>query len=290
MPKKVLFPTLFEALALPCVELLYPLKAAGLEEIVLLHVIDRDDVGYVPFGGFDRGEAEDLKDRAQLRFADWARSVEGAGLRCTRVVETGRPAAKILEVAAREEVDLIVTGRQRHLPLDAAYLGGTSLEVLRRSPVPVLVLKSCDRGLCAAGGAAPFRLLLATDLAPASEPALAFVRGLRGAAPRVDVVHVVRKDELEKLDETGLEREQAARRERIEGICAGLRADGFTADGHVRGGEVADEVLGAAADLQSTLIVTGTTEKQWLQELLHGSPSHRLAELSPVPVLLVPAA
>ena len=42
--RKVLFPTKFEDLSFPCIERLYPLKGAGLEEIVFLFVIDREEV------------------------------------------------------------------------------------------------------------------------------------------------------------------------------------------------------------------------------------------------------
>ena len=51
--KKILFPTNFEDLSFPTVEALYSLEKAGLEEIVFLFVIDRDEVAYNLLTGFD---------------------------------------------------------------------------------------------------------------------------------------------------------------------------------------------------------------------------------------------
>lgn len=286
--RKALYPTRFDPLAFAKVEMLYPLRAAGLEEIVLLFVVDRDEVGFVPFGGFDRELAEDLSDRARLRFADWAVEIEKAGLRCASFVEVGRPAAKILEVAAREEADLIVTGRQRHVALDALYLGGTAMEILRRSPVPVFVCKTPEDLECF-GETNPYeRVLFSTDFTSDAAAALSVLSGLAGAVARVDVVHVIGEAELERLSEVETRREEALRREKLEAVCGELRAAGFAAEPVLRAGAVAPEILAAAADRHCTAIALATTDKEGLREFWLGSVSHRVAELSPVPVLLVP--
>lgn len=289
--RKALYPTRFDPLAFEKAKLLFPLKGAGLEEVVLLFVVDRDEVGFVPYGGFDKGLAEDLFDRARLRFADWESEIGKAGLRCTSLVETGRPATKILEVAAREGVDLIVAGRQHHAVLDALYLGGTAMELLRRSPVPVFVCKSVEEGgqerPC--GESAFERVLYATDLSTEAAVALDVLKGLRGAAGHVDVVHVIGEADLDRLSEEDLRVEEGMRRQRLEAVRAELRGSGLPAETHLRAGRVVQEVLAAAEDRRSTLIVLATTEKQGLRELWLGSVSHRLAELSPLPVLLAPA-
>jgi nucleotide-binding universal stress UspA family protein len=288
--RKALYATHLDTLDFDKVQMLYPLQASGLEEVILLFVVDRDEVGFVPYGGFDKELAEDLLDRARLRFSDWSRDIEKSGLRCKSVVETGRPATKILEVAEREDVDLIVAARRHHVALDAIYLGGTAMELLRRSPVPVLVCKEPESGCCPVPSKSIFaRVLHATDFTAASAPALEFCKDLAGAARHVDVVYVIGEPDLERLSESELRAEEKVLGERLEAICGELRGVGIAAEAHLRAGKVEDELLSAVEDRDSTVIVMSTTEKEGLRELWQGSISHRVAELSPVPVLLVPA-
>ena len=289
--RKVLFPTKFEALSLPCVERLYPLKAAGLEEILFLFVIDREEVAFDLFRGFDTKLANELREEANLRFEDWGREVEKHGFRTRHFVEVGRPEGKILEVACREEVDLIVSGRQKHLPGDTVYLGGTAMGVLRRSAIPVLVCKHGPPG--SEPPPSPQervfdRVLFATDFSEDSLCALEMIQALNGATRRVDVVHVITEREFRKHKPEELRAEETECRDQMERICQELRAAGFEAEHHLFAGNPVTEVLRAAVDCRSSMIAMGTKGKHGVKEIWLGSVSHRVAEVSPVSVLLVP--
>ena len=287
--RKVLFPTKFEALSFPCLQRLLPLRQAGLEEVVLLFVIDRDEVAYNLFRGFDRKLADQLREEARLRFEDWERELAKQGLRARQVIEVGRPDGKIIEVSCREEVDLIVAGRQRQKPADAVYLGGTTMGVLRRSAIPVLVCKHGPEGTCGSGDRSVFEhVLYATDFSPDSQRALELIGALDGAARRVDVVHVITERDFRKHSPEDLRREQEKARQRMEAICAGLRGQGLEAEGHLLAGHTAAEILKAAQDHGATLIVMGTKGRHGIREIWLGSASHRVAELASVPVVLVP--
>jgi len=81
------------------------------------------------------------------------------------VVEQGEPAETLLAIAAREECYLIVTGVARDETLGRMLLGSTVNQLVRGSPVPVLVVR--DRPV------RPYRnILVATDFSPASLQAL----------------------------------------------------------------------------------------------------------------------
>ncbi len=287
--RKVLFPTKFEALSYPCLQRLLPLKQAGLEEVVLLFVIDRDEVAYDLFRGFDRKLADRLREEARLRFEDWEKDLAEQGLRARHVIEVGRPDGKIIEVSCREEVDLIVAGRQRRKPADAVYLGGTTMGVLRRSSIPVFVCKHGPEGACGSGEGSVFEhVLYATDFSPDSKRALEFIRALDGAVRRVDVVHVITERDFRKHSPEELRKEEARAREMMEEICAGLRGQGLEADSHLLAGHTAAEILKAAQDHGATMIVMGTKGRHGIREIWLGSASHRVAELASVPVVLVP--
>jgi nucleotide-binding universal stress UspA family protein len=287
--RKVLFPSKFEELSFQAVEALYPLRRAGLEEIIFLFVVDRDEVGFIPFGGFDKSLAEQFHEEARLRFADWVAAVERSGLRAKAIVEIGRPAAKILEVAGREAADLIVAGRQRRLQDGAAHVGATTLEVLRRSPVPVLVARAPSGEPPTAAANAYEHLLYATDFSADSARALKVLEALAGAVKRVTVVHVLSERDFRRHSAEGIEMEEKADRAELEEVCSELRAAGLEARSHVRAGNVVREILGAAEDEGCTGLILGTKGRDAFTEFLIGSVSHRVAELSSLPVILVPA-
>jgi nucleotide-binding universal stress UspA family protein len=57
------------------------------------------------------------------------------------LVERGKPAEKILQVARERSMDLIVMGTYGFGTLKDAVMGGTSRRVLRRAGVPVLLVR-----------------------------------------------------------------------------------------------------------------------------------------------------
>ena len=58
------------------------------------------------------------------------------------IVEKGNPVKMILWVANNEKCDLIVMGIKGRSPLEDAMMGNTAAGVLRRSEIPVLVLRN----------------------------------------------------------------------------------------------------------------------------------------------------
>jgi len=48
------------------------------------------------------------------------------------------------------------------------------------------------------------------------------------------------------------------------------------------------EILKMSREHKATMIVMGRTGKDWLEEYWLGGVSHRIAELSEVPVLIIP--
>ena len=287
--RKVLFPTKFEDLSFPCIERLYPLKKVGLEEIVFLFVVDREEVAGDLFRGFDKKLVEQLREEARLRFKDWSKEVEKEGIRCRHLVEIGRPEGKILEISCREEVDLIVSGRQRHVPGDTVYLGGTAMGLLRRSAIPVFVCKHGPEGVCAPADAHDFeRVLLATDLSEDAGCALEFVKSLAGVVQKVGVVHVIAEREFKKSTPEEIRAEEEKWQGTLDGICAELKELSMDAEPHLLAGEIHSQLLQTAADHRASVIIMGTKGRHGLKEIWLGSASHRVAELSQVPVILVP--
>lgn len=60
----------------------------------------------------------------------------------TTRLERGEPAETILRVAAEEAHDLVVMGSHGHSRIHRALLGSVSERVLKKAPVPVLLMRS----------------------------------------------------------------------------------------------------------------------------------------------------
>jgi len=107
-----------------------------------------------------RSEIEDL--RMQLREAAIRDAVGQAYERAdwTRQVAIGPPAQKIAEVAERRAADLIIVGRTQRGVIDRMLGGETTLQVMRLSSVPVLVVAEEMKK--------PSTVVAAVDFSPAS--------------------------------------------------------------------------------------------------------------------------
>lgn len=277
--EKVLFSTDFRELSFVVAQQLRVLAKAGMKEIVFVYVIDRDDVSFDLARGFDEDLAEKIRAEAESRFVDWEKRLDQDGVKARHRIELGNPPVEIRRAAEDESADLIVIGREAEKGFDRIYLDGVAMDVLRDSRFAVYVAKprvddpsSDDRDHN------PFqRVLFATDFSDASERAQAYLKGLGSVVEEVDVLHVMSDRDPDPTDE----------QESLDAIAADLAGVGEVRT-HVRRGRPTQEILRVREAEDSTLVVMGTTGKHGISEVFLGSCSHRVAEVSGVPVILVP--
>lgn len=112
----------------------------------LIHVVQLPPATYL--GGI--GRRRDLEEawieaaRSELREA--AREAAERGTEVEEILRVGKPWVEIVEVAASQEVDAICLGNSGHSAIERILLGSTAENVVRRSPVPVLVVRERDLG------------------------------------------------------------------------------------------------------------------------------------------------
>jgi nucleotide-binding universal stress UspA family protein len=106
--------------------------------VVLLNVIDPVDSGYsgsaFPSGAEEWYERE--RDAAEERLTDLASE---HGIDAETVVVAGRPAGSIVDAAA--DVDHVVMGSHGRTGVSRVILGSVAEAVVRRSPVPVTIVR-----------------------------------------------------------------------------------------------------------------------------------------------------
>ena len=129
-----------------------------------------------------RSEVEDL--RIQLREAAIRDAIGQLYERAdwTRQVATGNPAQKIAAMAERMGADLIILGRSQRGVLDRMLSGETTLQVMRLTSVPVLVVAEEMKKLAT--------VVAAVDFGPASMRAAAMGLEMLNGSGRLYLVHV----------------------------------------------------------------------------------------------------
>lgn len=134
-PKTILVPTDLSQDSLRALRYAQELADPTSTEIILLHALN------------NHGKPADVDREIDARKKIVHLLTQGGLIRrdLRIVLGTLSPLASILEAAYRFPVDLIVMTTSGYTDLNHALAGSTAEEVVRFSPVPVLVLKTADQ-------------------------------------------------------------------------------------------------------------------------------------------------
>ncbi len=285
--KKILFVTEFEELWFDALQSLMDLKNAGLNHVVFLHVIDRDKVAMHRGVGYLKSEEVKLKEIANVRFIDWAESLFEQGMEVGAHIVVGNLVQKIVTVAEEEEVDLIITGCHKKGKIKDLLAGSEIMEVLRRSSIPVLILKynpetgKINENLFE-------KPLLATDWSPSSKKATDVLLGLGDIVKNVQVIHVASEKELEVDSSMGVQKLRKEKRKLMDEECDVFTSKGVNAEQHLYIGDVVSQIEKATRERNASMVVVGAAGKGPLKEKWLGSIPKELVEESKLPTLVVP--
>ncbi|MFP7753634.1 universal stress protein [Thermodesulfobacteriota bacterium B35] len=115
--------------------------ADTMERVVLVHVLDIARCGEALAGGEEvAGPAASLLDEA-------ASSLIGRGIdesRIRKVAACGDPAEVLVDVAGREQADVLFMGRRGRGAVQDLFMGSVSRKIIYRCPEPTIVLVSVD--------------------------------------------------------------------------------------------------------------------------------------------------
>lgn len=292
--EKILFHTRFRELAFNSLETILELKPAGLKTIVLAHVVPVEEVSFVPYGGYLKEAETEIRQKARLTFEDWSAAITARGIDVEVRIEVGVPNSEILSIAEQEAVDLIVVGRKKRTLLEKIYVGSHVLDILRRSNVPVLMNKymvefeSEGERLARENTQIFRRPMLATDWSAPSNHALEAIIAFKGVLETALVTHVIDAKVAKGVDAQRRRELEDKSEQRLAAYCQKLRGNGLSAESHLSAGNTAAEIIRMSREYKASMIVMGRTGKDWIEEYWLGGISHRVAEMSELPVLLIP--
>ena len=265
--------TLAEAI-LPVVERLARDHEA---EVILLEVLE----------GQGTREAElDAERQAGDYLQRTVDSLRRRGLRRVRAcVWYGDADQAIANAATRERADLIAMSTHGRSGLDWLRFGSVAEGVVRRAPVPVLLV----RGIAAWDRGGIDRILVPLDRSEASEAVLPIVSCLAGPFDfEVQLLHVVEADPIphgrggrgEGCPRSGDRGPTSRRWPRL------LEARGLRVGVTVRAGLPAEVIPAVTAETKSGLVAMSTHGRSGLGRLFLGSVAERVLRSVSVPVLL----
>lgn len=292
--KKILFPTKFRELAFDSLESLLLLKEAGLQEVVLLNVISREEVGFVPFGGYLKEEEEKLREEARIRFEDWQKTLSERGIGSKTIIKVGEPVHEILSISEKEKVNLIVVGRKKRIDIENVFIGSYSQQIITRSKLPTLVSKYMVQYMMDGGSFERindkiFEMpMLVTDWSDQSLRAVEFLASLNKVVRKAFVFHSMDIKIDKKHDKKEIHHLEKEFIEKLEGSCKKLKDAGIEAEYHLGAGKLLEETLRISRERNATMIIVGTSGKGFIDEIVHGSLSHQLSKKSELPTLLIP--
>ncbi len=140
------------------------------------------------------------------------------------------------------------------------------------------------------------RVLVATDLSPASRATIGAVEAIAGKGTLVvHVVHVLEPIAYALTAPLMLEHDRARREEiRLElarlSVALQKRVDGVRVRTHVIGGSAPDEICRLAEAVRAHLVIVGSHGRRGFRRAIIGSVAERVARYAGRPVLIVPGA
>jgi nucleotide-binding universal stress UspA family protein len=151
-------------------------------EIVFLHVVDPQVAAELEGLSLDGDTLGRLRGQGRAFLEDAARLADEHGLAHREELAEGDPAAVICDVAAREDVDVIVVGRLGRRGARRILMGSITRRVIESGERPVLVVMGPPRdGEERSRGRAPGSTADSPEHVPGTRPSRD-ARGSRGAA------------------------------------------------------------------------------------------------------------
>ena len=143
MFKKILYPTDFSNYSEQALKYVIQLKEAGTEEVVVLHVIDRDSIKVFSKLYWEEFSTTDLKlrEKAQIALKPIEEELKGHGFRVKIQIAEGIPFREILKVEEEEDITATVLGAHGASNVEEMLLGSVSEKVIKKAQKPVLVIK-----------------------------------------------------------------------------------------------------------------------------------------------------
>lgn len=280
MFRRVLIPLDGSAAAERVVHQIDVLVPPGLTEILLVHVARQVS----PLEGRTGLLVEEGIRQRMARLADPVRRLGEVGIPARAILRRGEIAEQIIGAALDAGADLIAMATHGRGPIGRLLLGSVADEVVRGSPVPVLLVRSEARAL------PPGRILVPLDGSARSFRILPYVMKMaRGSGSWIALLYVGRENDpdgvlpLEHLDRPAV----AFVERHMQSWARRLRAKGACVNVVTTLGDPTDEILRLQEAEGFDLVAMCTHGRTGFERLAMGSVTQEVLRKAGVPLLVL---
>jgi nucleotide-binding universal stress UspA family protein len=236
-----------------------------------------------------------VREEAQTYLDTAVQRIRERGWGATAELRSGDITEEIMLATEESAVDMVVVGSHGHSPLGQFLLGSVSSRVLMYAPCSVLIVKPPGAGQTQPDTeAGSWRILLAYDDSGPARKALDLCASLQldeGDAIEVftalPLITGFRQDIRQHMSPVWQQKKIAAKAA-LDGATSKLRGSIPHVTSQLReGASSAHEIIEAALESSSNLIVLGSKGKSALQRFLLGSITGNVARHAPCSVLVV---
>jgi len=288
MSRKFIFATRFEELQFGALQSLLVLRRAQYEHVVFLNVIERKNVAMRRGAGYRKSREVQLREKANIRFIDWAETLFEQGMECGVYIVVGGWSNQTVLSAIKEDADLVVIGPQKKGGLLTLFGGSDLLKIVERANTPVLVYKYRQDGSAPKN---PFgRMVIAIQTEATGRAAMHYLETLTDVINEVTLLHVVPDSALKSASAMAVQKARKEGRQLLESFCGAFDAKDIPVQLRVYAGKPAGEIEKAAREANATLVVLTPAEKKTLKNRFGQRTSQVLMEESAFSTLLIPNA
>ncbi len=277
--KKVLLGTDFSRPAMQLLDCLDEFQTLGLEEVVLVHVIDTRA----------KGATKAFRSFEQEILAAQKKRLESLGLKVKVMTPVAIPNLELAKIAEEEHVSMVLISSHGRGIIKNIYLGSTTNDVIRVATVPVLIEKyrDIDTEACSIICLNKFKkVLLPLDFSVHSRQLLNEIRGLADLIEELVLLTVIEG----AYDDQELMLAIEDREVLIQAAKNELEQLGLKVKTLIHKGSAAIEIVAVAEQEDTTLVMLAKRGQGLIKELLLGSTAHEVAKRSTRPVLLIPTS
>ena len=199
------------------------------------------------------------------------------------MMESGKAANTILKIAKKEKATMIMMACSGKTKAKELMVGSVSLDVVRRTHIPVLVGKfaGAQPGTCKI---LLQQVLVSLDLGPGTEKMMNVFKEMDLAGCRSAVLfHVVSSSKFSVEDDAKFQevkKDLGKWKDSHDGRCS--------VDTHIHYGTAAYNIMEAAREFDATLIMMGNVGKGLLHSMTLGSVSDEVMRKANAHVLIIP--
>ena len=254
----------------------------------VLHLAFSADPSYINAEAMDK-VSHGLSAFAREQLADFLRKHPSKGIEIESFVEEGDVTDSILAFAQAQAVDLIVMGTHGRHGVDHILLGSVTEKVLRKARCPVLAVRKPAHEFVGPGESVEpvhlRKILFGVDFSTYAERALFYALSLAEEyKAELTLLHVMEDIPLHK-ELTAVTSEVVQQIERL--LAPAARNCGLLKP-RLRVGKPYEEIVRAAREADTDLIILGVRGRNALDLAIFGSTTHRVIQNGPCPVLTVP--